>query len=164
MKTTALRCLDRVAEAWRLDDEAPWLEWAARLHEIGLGIAHSNYQKHGAYVLAHADLAGFSCREQQLLALLVLAHRRKFPIKALKEMRGQWGKTAERLAVLLRLAALLHRSRSEEPLPEFNLEVGKKRLALRMPPGWLEEHPLTRADLERETRYLAQLGIVLDCA
>lgn len=164
VKTTALRCLDKVADTWRLDDETPWLEWAARLHEIGLGIAHSNHQKHGAYVLAHADLAGFSCREQRLLALLVLAHRRKFPLKTFKEMRGHWGKTAERLAVLLRLAALLHRSRSEDPLPEFDLEAGKKRLALRLPPGWLDEHPLTRADLERETRYLAQLGIVLDCA
>ncbi|MDX9740044.1 MAG: Ppx/GppA phosphatase family protein [Gammaproteobacteria bacterium] len=165
VRATTLRCFDMVADAWRLDEhQAQWLEWAARLHEIGLGIAHSNHQKHGAYVLANADLAGFSCREQKLLALLVLAHRRKFPLKALKEVRGQWGKTAERLALLLRIAVLLHHSRSDTPLPDdFSLGAGKKRLALHMPAGWLDEHPLTRADLEREAHYLAQIGIVLDC-
>lgn len=165
VRGTALRCFDMVAETWRLEDHhTQWLSWAAQLHEIGLDIAHSNYQKHGAYVLANADLAGFSCREQKLLALLVLAHRRKFPLKAFKEMRGQWGKTAERLALLLRLAVLLHRSRSDTPLPDFRLEAGKKRLALHMPAGWLDEHPLTRADLEREAHYLAQVDIRLDCS
>ncbi len=164
VRVTALRCFDSVAEAWKLDEyHAQWLAWAAQLHEIGLGIAHSHYQKHGAYVLANADLAGFSCREQKLLALLVLAHRRKFPLKAFKEVRGDWGKMAERLALLLRLAVLLHHSRSDTPLPDFHLDAGKKRLALRMPPGWMDDHPLTRADLEREARYLAQLGITLDC-
>lgn len=164
VRETALRCLAMVAEDWRLDEHhAQWLSWAARLHEIGLDIAHSNYQKHGAYVLANADLAGFSCREQKLLALLVLAHRRKFPLKSFKDIRGQWGKTAERLALLLRLAVLLHHSRSDAPLPDFRLEAGKKRLTLHMPRSWLDEHPLTRADLEREARYLEQVDIRLDC-
>lgn len=164
IRTTALRCLSMVAEDWRLDEEecSRWLEWAARLHEIGLDIAHEQHQKHGAYVLAHADLAGFSFQEQQLLSMLVLTHRRKLPPKAFKEVRSHWGKKVERLAILLRLAALLHRSRSAVPLPEFTLQGGKKHLALHMPPGWLLEHPLTGADLQREARYLAQIGVTLE--
>lgn len=164
VEDTAARCLAMVADDWRLDEEEGglWLGWAARLHEIGLDIAHSNHQKHGAYVLAHADLAGFSYQEQQLLSLLVLAHRRKLPAKAFKDMRSHWGKKAERLALLLRLAVLLHRSRNAASLPDFRLEGNKKRLALHMPPGWLEDHPLTRADLEREARYLAQIGVTLE--
>lgn len=161
---TALRCLGMVAADWHLDEEecAPWLRWAAHLHEIGLDIAHSHHQRHGAYVLEHADLAGFSFQEQQLLSLLVLAHRRKPPAKIFKDVRSYWGKKAERLALLLRLAALLHRSRGATALPDFELRGSKKKLELRMPPGWIESNPLTCADLERETRYLAQIGVTLD--
>ena len=164
VERTAAHCLAMVAEEWRLEDEecALWLGWAALLHEIGLDIAHSNHQKHGAYVLAHADLAGFSYQEQQLLSLLVLTHRRKIPAKIFKDVRSHWGKQAERLALLLRLAVLLHRSRSAAPLPDFRLEGGKKRLALHMPAGWLQDHPLTRADLEREARHLTQIGVTLE--
>ena len=53
------------------------LRWAARLHEIGLDIAHSHYHKHGAYLLQYADMPGFPREEQQLLAALVGSHRRK---------------------------------------------------------------------------------------
>ena len=35
------------------------LEWAARLHEIGGIISHSDYHRHGAYILDHADAAGW---------------------------------------------------------------------------------------------------------
>lgn len=161
---TVLHCLKLVAAEWKLDpdEDAKWLRWGARLHEIGLDIAHSNFQKHGAYIIEHADLAGFSYQEQQLLALLVLAHRRKLPARAFKEMRSIWGKKAERLTILLRLAILLHRSRGATPPPDFRLEGKKKYLALHLPPDWLDAHPLTRGDLGRESQYLAQIGVTLE--
>jgi exopolyphosphatase/guanosine-5'-triphosphate,3'-diphosphate pyrophosphatase len=163
IEETACECLRQLASAWKLDEgDGLWLRWAARLHEIGLDIAHGDYHKHGAYVIEHADLAGFSYQEQNLLALLVLAHRRKPPAKALKAQKSIWGKKAERLAVILRLATLLHRSRAPAALPEFTLEGGKKYLSLTMPLGWLDAHPLTRADLEREARYLDQIGMTLE--
>ena len=43
-------------------------EWAARLHEIGLDVAHSGYHRHGAYLLENADMPGFAREEQLLLA------------------------------------------------------------------------------------------------
>jgi len=49
------------------------LSWAARLHEIGLSIAHSGFHKHSAYIIEHADMPGFSKKEQAELARLVLA-------------------------------------------------------------------------------------------
>ncbi len=164
IEATVLHCLHMVAGEWKLDadEDARWLRWSARLHEIGLDIAHSNYQKHGAYIIENADLAGFSFQEQQLLSLLVLAHRRKFPVRELKEIKSIWGKKAERLILLLRLAVLLHRSRGATPPPDFRLEGRKKFLALHLPPDWLDAHPLTRADLSREAQYLAQIGVVLE--
>ena len=160
---TALRCLGMVAADWHLDEEecAPWLRWAAHLHEIGLDIAHSHHQRHGAYVLEHADLAGFSFQEQQLLSLLVLAHRRKPPAKIFKDVRSYWGKKAERLALLLRLAALLHRSRGATALPDFELRGSKKswNCACRRAGS---NQSVDLCGSRTRKRYLAQIGVTLD--
>ena len=56
--------LEQTREAWQL--EAPLadlaLQWAARLHEIGLDVSHSGYHRHGAYLLENADMPGFPAR------------------------------------------------------------------------------------------------------
>jgi exopolyphosphatase/guanosine-5'-triphosphate,3'-diphosphate pyrophosphatase len=160
---TAQRCLKQAARDWNLDYEscARWLAWAATLHEIGLDIAHNQYHKHGAYVIENADLAGFSLQEQKLVALLVLAHRRRFPVKAVNDLRQSMIKVIQGLAILLRLATLLHRSRNSEELPVFKLKAEKKTLSVTFPKQWLAAHPLTRADLEQEAGYLAELGVKL---
>src|SRR5258708_10655719 len=59
--------------------DAAMLRWAASLHEIGISIAHAGYHKHSAYVLAQADMPGFSQKEQARLSRLVLAHPGKLP-------------------------------------------------------------------------------------
>jgi exopolyphosphatase/guanosine-5'-triphosphate,3'-diphosphate pyrophosphatase len=53
------------------------LHWAAELHEIGSRISHSDYHKHGAYILDNADAMGFSLSEMHRLSVLVLGHRGK---------------------------------------------------------------------------------------
>ena len=160
---TAQRCLKQLARDWNLENEScsRWLAWASMLHEIGLDIAHNQYHKHGAYVIENADLAGFSLQEQKLVALLVLAHRRRFPAKAINELRQPRTRMIQGLAILLRLATLLHRSRNSEELPLFKVKAEKKTLSLAFPKQWLDTHPLTRADLEQETDYLAEIGAKL---
>jgi exopolyphosphatase/guanosine-5'-triphosphate,3'-diphosphate pyrophosphatase len=161
---TALACLSQVAPAWDLVNEefAHMLSWAARLHEIGLNIAHENYHKHSEYLLIHSDLAGFSRQEQLLLATLVRVHaRRRFP-----NGLCEWCPHIEclqltKLCVLLRLAVLLHRSRLASPLPEMVLQAQGNNLSVRFPPNWLEQHPLTQADLEQENHYLQEVDLSL---
>ncbi len=51
--------------------------WAAQLHEIGAHISHSDYHKHGAYILDNADATGFALAELHRLSLLVFGHRGK---------------------------------------------------------------------------------------
>lgn len=150
---------EQARTGWALDDEGRWLlRWAAELHEIGLDIAHSSYHKHGAYIVANTDLAGFA-REQQLeLATLVRCHRRKLVPDSF-DAEGQ--QRLARLIVLLRLAVLLHRNRSPEPLPELSLEVAEGKLKLRFPGTDIAAHPLTGADLEREAGYLANADFAL---
>lgn len=157
---TALILWERTAPALKID--APrWrqeLAWAARSHEIGMDIAHNQYHKHGAYILENADLAGFSRQEQRRLALLVRLHRRKFALGTLEVLADKKERRAvQRLALLLRLAVLLHRGRTplSLDLEQCRVEADKGRLAIHFPPGWLEAHPLTQADLEQEVAYLA---------
>jgi exopolyphosphatase/guanosine-5'-triphosphate,3'-diphosphate pyrophosphatase len=54
------------------------LERAARLHEVGLLLTHDQHHKHGAYVLQHADLPGYSRDDQLLLSVLVGATAARF--------------------------------------------------------------------------------------
>ncbi|MBB3142276.1 exopolyphosphatase [Halomonas organivorans] len=158
---TALALFDQVRETWQLDDDqARFLEWASRLHEIGLAISHSQFHRHGAYLLEHSDLAGFSRPEQRLLAFLVRAHRRKFPVKEWQALPTAEQCPHARLARLLRMAVILNHSRPEHPpaLPE--LEVDGEALGLRLA---VEEPSLLFADLEQEIAYqrAADLNLAL---
>ncbi|MEM8548269.1 MAG: Ppx/GppA phosphatase family protein [Pseudomonadota bacterium] len=137
------------------------LGWAARLHEIGLDIAHADFHLHGAYVAGHADMPGFPAAEQQLLAYL-LANQRKRPAEHASELNPDWRAPALWLVVLLRLAVLLNRSRSSAPLPVVGVRFGKRRLALTLVSDWREANPLTVADLERERGYLSNWNFKLE--
>src|SRR6185503_7091289 len=53
------------------------LDWAGKLHEIGISISQGAYHKHSAYILANADMPGFSRQAQAWLSNLVLAQRGK---------------------------------------------------------------------------------------
>jgi len=156
VESTAVGLLQQVAEAWGLEDPDAEraLRWAARLHEIGLDVSHSHYHKHGAYLLEHADLPGFTRGGQRLLAFLVGSHRRKLSLERAVELVPPWDAKAPYLAVLLRLAFLLNRSRSGRALPRLRLAVRGRQVELRFPRGWLRAHPLTAADLAQEAEYV----------
>jgi exopolyphosphatase / guanosine-5'-triphosphate,3'-diphosphate pyrophosphatase len=163
VEATALALLRQVAQPWCLDEpRCPrMLSWAARLHEIGLVVSHSQYQKHGAYLLRNADLAGFTRQEQTLLAALVLAHRRKFPVQEIQSLPQGVRDCVRRLCVLLRLAVLLHRSRSADSKPNPQLQSQGDSLSLGFPDDWLAGPPLTQVELEQEAALLASTGISL---
>jgi exopolyphosphatase/guanosine-5'-triphosphate,3'-diphosphate pyrophosphatase len=89
-------------------------------------------------------------------------HRRKLSREHFERVAGREGQElALHLALLLRLAVRLHHSRSRERLPEPSLRVGQTLMTLEFPRGWLEERPLTRADLEEEAELLGAVGIRL---
>jgi len=159
----ALRLLDQAADAWGLKQPlvAESLRWAARLHEVGLAIAHAQYHKHGGYLVENADMAGFSRHEQALVARLVRTHRRKILMDNFTNLPVPWPQLLPRVAVLLRLAVLLNRSRTPTQVPELKLELSGSDISLRFPEGWLDQHPLTRADLEVEVEYLSAIDLRL---
>ncbi len=163
VEKTAMACLIQVAQDWKLtgEEHVHLLCWGARLHEIGLAIAHNQYHKHGSYIVENSDLPGFSHQEQARLAGLIRGHRRKFPTGVFAQLPTAQIDQEWRLCVLLRLAVLLHRNRTDTELPRFTLTVGKKSLRIQFPADWLAQHPLTETELGREAEYLASANMQL---
>ncbi|MEQ9545743.1 MAG: exopolyphosphatase [Marinobacter sp.] len=164
VEDTTIAAWDQVADAWTLrstpDEEV--LRWACRLHEIGLTISHSQYHKHGAYLLRYSDLPGFSQQFQRELATLVRGHRRKFSNAIFEGLDSEDIPRLRYLCVLVRLGVLLQHPRNMEAPPAFQLHAGENRLTIEFPEDWFKERPLTLADLENERDYLAKQGVKLE--
>ncbi|NMG45618.1 exopolyphosphatase [Aromatoleum toluvorans] len=131
-----------------------FLRWAASLHEIGISVAHSSYHKHSAYILANADMPGFSRMDQGRLARLVLAHRGKLErVAALDPDSPDW-----QLILCLRLAAVLHRARDGRGIPPVEIRRDGRGFVVTAREGWLKQLPLTAAAIDEEQRQWFSVG------
>ncbi len=141
------------------------LRFACHLHEIGITIAHAGYHKHSAYILAQADMPGFSRDEQQRLSQLVMAHRGRLSKLEGLAARGARGQGVvgddglEALIFALRLASLMYQSRGDIVAPSFSCKANGTGYVLSVPRVWLDEHPLTEAALDSEAEEWRSLGI-----
>ncbi len=153
---TAVKLLQQLVPA-TVGTEQPdgqFLVWAARLHEIGISIAHSSYHKHSAYILANADMPGFSKRDQQRLARIVLAHRGK--LERAQPLQGEavdWT-----LIFCLRIAALMHRARDGAPPVPFSVAFTPRGFEINLDGSKLADSPLTAALLDDEAAQWAGVG------
>lgn len=139
------------------DEAMHFLGWAARMHEIGISIAHSAYHKHGAYILTFADMPGFSKKDQGRLAFLVLGHRGKLEkISGMARDEREW-----QLVFALRLAALFNRARHGDA-PGVSVRRLSKGFRLRLPEGWLENNSMTAGALDDEVRSWRSIGFEFD--
>jgi len=156
VRTTSLAMLDQVAQDWGISDGRyqRLLHWGSELYELGLSLSHSQYHKHSHYLVANADMAGFSRSGQAVLAYLVGHHRRRIPVLE-NFPTGLDQQKQFRALVIFRLACLLHRSRLDQLLPAIKVSVSENKISLEIPSQWLEQHALTMADLEQEKNYLA---------
>lgn len=159
---SAERLFAETQDWWGDDKECGrLLAWAAQLHELGSHIDAKHYHRHGAYIVKHSDLAGFSRVQQSALALLVRGHRRSFPGLAFHAFDAQLADKLKRLVALLRIAAILERSHSDADSPQVALRVAGDTLHLACGEQWLAQHPLSRRELEVETSQLAAAGLAL---
>ena len=139
------------------------LGWGALLHTIGFAVSHSGYHKHGAYLAEHADLAGFSRQDRHQVSTLIRAQRRRLRPDQLAGFSGDRVHALRCLITILRIGLRLRRDRTGREIPEVRLTASGSRYRLRFPKGWLDDHPLTRADLAEESDQLEAFGVVLDC-
>ncbi|MGE5097120.1 MAG: exopolyphosphatase [Betaproteobacteria bacterium] len=136
-----------------------FLDWAGKLHEVGISIAQGAYHKHSAYILANADMPGFSRQEQAWLSNLVLAQRGK-----LLKMRAAFEADARlaTLAFCLRLAVIVYRSRRTAKLPPLRVARRGKTFQLEVEAAWLADQTLIAHALEGERAQWASVGYSLE--
>ncbi len=159
----AIQCMNGLKDQFEPEDFSEWCQfvrWAARLHEIGLSIAHTGYHKHSAYIIENADMPGFSKQEQALLSKLILGHRGDT-----KKLADIQHKNNYMFAILsLRIAALFCRGRKEIYFPKnttLNFIPSKKKCILSISNAWLEENPLTASALILEAAQWGKIGQTL---
>ena len=137
-----LRAGDQPVDLNRLQRK---LGWAAQLHEIGSQISHSDYHKHGAYILDNADAPGFTQPELHRLSLLVLGHRGK-----LRKLDADFeDELFVHQLLCLRLAVILCHARRDPDLGGLRLQGVGHVITLGLRPDWAQAWPQS-AHLLRE--------------
>lgn len=122
------------------------VDWAARLHEIGCRISHSDYNRHGAYILDNTDAAGFAIPELHRLGVLVLGQRGK-----VRKVEADLTDPTFALQLLcLRLAVLLCHARRDPDLQGLALQKEKQHFLLGAKPGWASRFPQSAHLLQEE--------------
>ncbi len=138
-------------------DDMMTLEWAAKLHEIGLSIAYRGYHKHSAYIVQNADMPGFSQMEQARLAQLLLAHRGKLGKVTLLLVQPK----ERALIFCLRLATVFYRSRNAAELPEIICRSVPQGFKVLLDADWLAANSLTETALRDEAVEWEASGLTL---
>lgn len=125
-----------------------YLRWAALVHECGMTISSSRYHRHGHYIISNADMPGFSRREQEMLAAVVLGQRGN-----LKKMEEAFrsGLIHEETVLALRLAVIFCHARKDVTLPVMDIRRVGNSTVIRLAEVWLSAHPLTAYLLKEES-------------
>jgi exopolyphosphatase/guanosine-5'-triphosphate,3'-diphosphate pyrophosphatase len=133
------------------------LAWAARLHEIGMAVSHSEFHRHGAYIIEKADAAGFSQAQQQRVASLVLGHRgglRKIELLMLD-------RSFTYQLIALRLGALLCHARRTPAEPNIRLKREQDRVTIEIDGQWSARHPQSLHLLREEVEAWRRMPVSL---
>jgi len=136
------------------DSQPHYLAWSAMLHEIGLAISMSGAHKHGAYIVEHVDLGGFTTREQRLLATLVLGQ--KGNLRKIRE--ALLDPDLAKAVLALRLAVVLMHARADNDIGGLRLRM-KGRIEIDLPPELLARHPTLAPWFEKEECSWNEVGI-----
>ncbi|MCC2618226.1 guanosine-5'-triphosphate,3'-diphosphate pyrophosphatase [Aestuariibacter halophilus] len=139
------------------------LEAAATLHEIGLHIEYKQYHQHGAYILNHLPMHGYTQLQRKCIRDLVRSHRQELQASAFDNYHPDVRPLMWALSRILRLACLLSMRRKDHLLPDIQLTVTTDTWSLTFPDGWLKAHPLIDAELANEKWLQHKAGLVLNC-
>jgi len=138
-----------------LDSRHPYLCWSAMLHEVGLAISMTGAHKHGAYIVEHADLAGFTTREQRMMGTLLLGQKGN-----LRKIRDALFDLDLAKAVLaLRMAVVCMHARADEDLAGMKARMKATRIELDLPAQLLGKHPTLWPWLMKEEEAWSEIGI-----
>ncbi|MEJ8568429.1 Ppx/GppA phosphatase family protein [Elongatibacter sediminis] len=160
VRSTALEAFDQLADRFELTPvHRRFLAWGAELHEVGLCVSHSHYERHSGYLVGQSDMAGFTTQEQCFVAALVQYHRRPVPRDYGRALPSRLHGPLRMTLFCLRFSWVLCRTRDTSAIPEFRLNFNEDDIEAEFAASWRNAHPLTIADLESETRQLRAIGL-----
>jgi exopolyphosphatase/guanosine-5'-triphosphate,3'-diphosphate pyrophosphatase len=154
----------QLKKTWHLPDgnALEILLASSDLHEIGLLLEYKYHRQHSAYILTHADLAGFNQSERQLLVTFVSLYKGDVDQALLENQSAISTENTIKLLIILRLAVILCRRRKDDKLPYYQITVSDKVLNLLLPKAWIIQHALISDELKQENDHLNRLGHTLN--
>ena len=136
---------------------------SAMLHEIGLHIEYKLHHQHGAYILNHLPMVGYTQQQRAGIKTLVQSHRQEIKLGLFDAFHPEVRQALLVLVRVLRLSCLLSIRRKDNLLADFTLIVTDEKWVLTFPKGWLKSHPLIDAELANEKWQQHKVGWVLEC-
>lgn len=131
-----------------------YVYWSGLMHEVGLAVSQSGYHKHGAYMIANADLPGFTTREQRVMSIMILGQKGN-----LRKVQEAFSDPDMAKAVLaLRLAVMFMHSRIEVNLDELRLRM-KNKIEVELLSGWFKDHPTAWFWMQKERDFWIEVGV-----
>ncbi|HEY7399784.1 MAG TPA: Ppx/GppA phosphatase family protein [Actinomycetota bacterium] len=109
VRAIALLLFDETRRLHRLGDrERELLAHAAILHDIGVRVSPDHHHKHGAYLIDHAGLRGFSPDEVAIMSSLVRFHRGGSPKSSFSSFAALADDDRHAASVLIGLLRIAH--------------------------------------------------------
>lgn len=135
----------------------------AMLSELGMHIEYKQHHMHGAYILSHLPMVGYTQQQRLGVKTLVQSHRQEINIGLFESFHPDVRHALLVLTRILRLACILSIRRKDHLLSEFTLSIDEDQWLLTFPDGWLKSHPLIDAELANEKWQQHKVGWKLEC-
>ncbi|WP_299075012.1 guanosine-5'-triphosphate,3'-diphosphate pyrophosphatase [uncultured Paraglaciecola sp.] len=145
-----------------IDSEAVLMA-AAMLHEIGLHIEYKLHHQHGAYILTHLPMVGYTDQQRAGIKALVQNHRQEIRLELFVAFHPEVRQALLILLRILRLSCLLSIRRKDNVLADITMVTHDEKWTLTFPEGWLKSHPLIDAELANEKWQQHKVGWILEC-
>lgn len=141
-----------------------FLKWAVQCSTIGLAINHSQYHIHSAYLIENSELSGFSLKERQLLAALVINQRRKLTLSELESIPLKKSVKYQFyiIIILLRLTLILAQKNNSSGINKISMAITTNKFVLTLDGKWLNQNSLVKHALAIEKHYWQKTDWCLD--
>ena len=123
---------------------------AAALHELGLHIGYKSYHEHGAYILNHVEITGFTTLQRMMIRDLVSMHRQPIDLSAINKYSDDLKITLTYSLRVLRIAIILVGRRKNTAVPKVDLQLDGNVWTLLLPENMKTKHPLIHTELLHE--------------
>lgn len=136
---------------------------AAALHELGLHIGYKKFHEHGAYILTHVELTGFTTLQRMFIRDLVGMHRQEIDLAIFNNYQQDFKEMLVNALRIVRISVILCTRRRDDTIPAPALTVNNHVWHLQFGDGILLSQPLVHAELIHESWLQHKAGWKLIC-